>query len=420
MDKIDKLFLEALKAALQNEKVQWDIELSPQEWIKLFHMAEIHHVLPMIFEAVFACPSANKTDSELFAPVRRRTIRQVMLQTVKTTEFLQLYKNLQAAGVKPLMIKGIICRELYPKPDHRLSGDEDMLILPEQFALCHRIMLENDMAVLEGETNVDIERAYEVPYGKKGSPTYIELHKYLFPPESEAYGDLNRFFSRAHEDAVEIPIQGVPVATLEYTSHLFYLICHAFKHFLHSGFGIRQVCDIVIFANVYGTKVDWNHLLEECRAIRAERFAAALFAIGQKYLTFSPENACYPEIWSGIPVDESALLQDLLSGGIYGNANMSRKHSSNITLNAVSAEKKGKQAGGNILKVIFPSLDRMQGRYPYLKKCPFLLPAAWISRLLTYRKEVSAGGENNAADSIRIGNERIELMRQYGIIGKEK
>ena len=97
----------------------------------------------------------------------------------------------------------------------------------------------------------ELERIYEVPYGKKGSLIYIELHKSLFPPESDAYGDLNRFFENVYTDAIEIKIDNTDIRTMGYTDHLFYLICHAFKHFLHSGFGIRQVCDIILFANAY-------------------------------------------------------------------------------------------------------------------------------------------------------------------------
>ena len=32
------------------------------------------------------------------------------------------------------------------------------------------------------------------------------------------------------------------------TDHLLCLLCHAYKHFLYAGFGIRHVCDIGIFA----------------------------------------------------------------------------------------------------------------------------------------------------------------------------
>lgn len=262
----------------------------------------------------------------------------------------------------------------------------------------------------------ELESVYEVPYGKKGSLIYIELHKSLFPPESEAYGDLNRFFANVHEDAIDIRIDGTDIRTMGYTDHLFYLICHSFKHFLHSGFGIRQVCDIILFANEYGDAIDWEKILRQCREIHADLFAAALFAIGEKYLTFDPEKAHYPKAWREISVDETDMLMDLLDSGIYGNANMSRKHSSNMTLDAVAADKNGKKAGNTVLKSLFPSAKKLEGRYPYLKKHPILLPIAWTDRILKYRKETVAGGDNAAADSVKIGNQRIELMKEYGII----
>lgn len=205
---------------------------------------------------------------------------------------------------------------------------------------------------------------------------------------------------------------------MEYTDHLFYLIGHAFKHFLHSGFGIRQVSDIILFANTYGAQIDWDRMLGHCREIHADLFAAALFQIGQKYLTFDPEKACYPESWRRIQVDESAMLNDLLDSGIYGGSNMSRKHSSNVTLNAVSAQKQGKKSGNHVLKTVFPSAKALESRFPYLKKHPYLLPAAWTSRLFQYWKETRAVSSDDAAESVRIGNRRIELMKQYGIIEK--
>ena len=415
MKKIDKLFLQALKASLCGKKVNWSSRISMEEWLLLFRKAEIHRVLPMIYDTVYDCPSARRMDPEFLVPFKKKTVQQVMLQTIRTSEFLELYQFLRDAGLRPVMVKGIICRELYPNPDYRTSGDEDMLIQPERFDLCHRKMLEYGMTV--ADSGLDMQSAYEVPYGKIGSPVYIELHKYLFAPDSEAFGEFNRFFETAHERAVDMPVQGVSVASMEYTAHFFYLICHAFKHFLHSGFGIRQVCDIILFANRYGSCIDWHKFLSECRAVHAEQFVAALLKIGEKYLTFSPEESCCPREWMEMEVDETALLEDLMSGGIYGGSSMSRRHSSNITLNAVEADKKGKPRSG-IVKSLFPPLKSMRTRYVYLGKYPFLLPAAWLSRILKYRSEVSRGVENNAAESIKIGNRRIQLMKQYGIIDR--
>ena len=414
MEAVQELFLQAMKASLENKKVNWETALEDQEWLALFQLAEAHHVLPLIYDAVYCCPAAQNSEGELFAPFKKRTVQMVMLQTQKTSEFLRLYEKLRAAGVKLCIVKGIICRNIYPNPDYRISGDEDILIPAEQFPLCHEAMLAYGMTLSEPEQ--DINEVYEVPYGKQGSPIYIELHKSLFPPESEAYGDLNRFFEGVTERLIEVPVQGSMISTMDYTDHLFYLICHAFKHFLHSGFGVRQVCDIILFANAYGDEIDWARIVKNCREIRAELFAVALFKIGEKYLSFDADKACYPAVWRELDVDESAMLNDLLDSGIYGGANMSRKHSSNITLNAVSAQKQGKKSGNHVLKTVFPPAKALEGRFPYLKEHPYLLPVAWANRLMRYQKELHQTAGNDAAESIRIGNERIELMKQYGII----
>lgn len=414
MKPVQGLFLEALKASLTGEKITWAEPFPEQGWLELFRMAELHHVLPMIYEAVWDCPAAQAMRPEFLAPFKKKTVHQVMLQAMKTDEFLRLYQKLSQEGLKILVVKGIVCRELYPKPDYRLSGDEDILVGPDQAARCHEVMLGYGMKLLEPDK--DIGSVYEAPYGKQGSPLYIEMHKSLFPPESDAYGDFNRFFVHAFERKTALAVGGASVYTLEPTDHLFYLICHAFKHFLHCGFGIRQVCDITLFANAYGKEIDWLSVLGRCREIHAEQFTAALFEIGRKYLTFAEEEACYPREWKEILVDEKDLLEDLLAGGVYGASDMSRQHSSNITLNAVSARKKGRKIKGTVLKTVFPSAKNLEGRYPYLRKYPFLLPAAWVSRILKYRRETAGAGDGEAAASIRIGNQRVELLKKYGIL----
>lgn len=291
MDVTSENFLGILKSALLGEGANLNEEICSEDWQKLFSQASIHSVLPMFYEAVYASPSLQQVKEPFVVMAKRQVMQQVMMQTMRTNEFFELNKKLHAAGVRPLVVKGIICRNLYPQPDYRQSGDEDVLIPIDQFEVCHRVMMDFGMQTTESEN--ELSAAYEVPYRKMGSPLYIELHKHLFPPESDAYGDMNRFFEEVFERAIVEDIQGVPVYTMGYTDHLFYLICHAFKHFLHSGFGIRQVCDIIMYANKYGRQIDWMLILKNCKEINADKFAAALFQIGSKYLVFDPDKAEY-------------------------------------------------------------------------------------------------------------------------------
>lgn len=414
MDATSKTFLAIIKSALTGEKADLDREILPDEWEKLFTMAGIQKVLPMFCEAVYASASLQRANLPFLAIAKRQVMQQVMMQTMRTSEFLTLNQQLQAAGVRPLVVKGIICRSLYPNPDHRPSSDEDVLIPADQFAKCHQVMTDFGMQTTEDED--ERNAAYEVPYRRVGSPLYIELHKHLFSPDSDAYGDMNQFFEGVFDRAIAEDIHGNTVYTLGYTDHLCFLICHAFKHFLHSGFGIRQVCDIILYANQYGSRIDWVQILNNCKQIHADKFAAALFRIGTKYLTFDPDQAAYPDVWRETQVDEIPLLEDLISGGLYGDANMSRKHSSNITLDAVAARKQGRKAKNAVFTSVFLSAASLEGRYPYLKKRPYLLPAAWINRLWVYFRETRRSPNNNAADALKIGSERIELMKVYGIL----
>lgn len=403
MNETNVLFLAILKAALQGRQPELPSQIFPEQWQDLFRLAQIHKVLPLVYEAVYHHPSL--AGSALLRSAKQQVRHQVISQTLRTKEFLELNDRLQAAGANALIVKGIVCRSLYPQPDHRASSDEDVLIPPSQWELCHQTLTRFGMMTTAGA------QTYELPYRKENSPLYIELHQYLFPPEQDAYGDLNRFFGDVHSRAVTLQIQGHTVRTLCPNDHLFYLICHAFKHFLHSGFGIRQVCDIVLYANAYGQAMDWTQIMENCRSIRAERFAGAIFAIGKKHLGFDA-----PACWQETPVDEMPLLLDLLSGGLYGDASMSRKHSSNITLEAVAAQKAGKAARGAFAASVFPAASKLEGRYPYLKKHPYLLPVAWGSRLLRYGAERRNSRQNTAADALKIGSERLELMKFYGIL----
>lgn len=413
-ENVKKRLLEALKCFLEGEKVQWESGISGEEWGELFDLAIQHQILPMVYEAVYACPAFGSMPDNQKDYIKHRMIQQVMVQGRKTAEFLALYSRLLEKSLTPIVVKGIICREMYREPDYRVSGDEDVLIPSEQFTLCDQVFRENAMDYLEPEK--DPEKEGEVPYYKKGGLLHIELHKELFPAQSEAYGELNEMFRNVFQRKIQTEIQGIPVYTMGHTDHLLYLILHAFKHFLHSGFGIRQVCDIVIYANTYGSEIDWEYLYQACQKIRGENFTAALFHIGEKYLNFDKEQVHYPAVWQQEEADGEALLDDLLQGGVFGDSSLSRKHSSNMTLAAVTDEKKGRKLKASLSSSLFPDKEYMAGKYTYLEKYPFLLPAAWGSRILNYMKETRGTKNNNAKESIEIGNQRIELLKKYKII----
>ena len=401
MTKADGLFLAVLTAALRGEPYGGPLDAGDAD--ALFAAAEIHSVLPLITEAV--CRRAELAGEGLKAATKK-AVQRVIRQIAQDNEFLVLLEDLQAAGYDPLVIKGLVCRALYPKPYLRPSVDEDLLVPAADFAAYDRLLIELG-GMFSDHPDANLETTFETSYHKENSPLYIEVHKSLFEPDSDAYGDCNRPFDGALDRASTAVIQGLTVRTLAPTDHLLYLILHAFKHFLHSGFGIRYVCDICLFAEHYGDEIDWERVMAECASLKADRFAAAIFRIGEKHLSI-PSPAAFRDD----SLDEAPLLEDILTGGLYGIADKNRLHSGNITLSARAAGHRG----GGVLRSLFPGADYLRTYYPYTRKCAALLPVAWAQRLFKYLKRSGAEQGVSAAESVRIGQERIRLMELYKII----
>lgn len=409
MEPLHALFLQAVKAALENRQVSWNAEVTPQQYTQMLELAENHHVLPLFFEATYTSTAASALPPAVSQRCRQSVLHAVTAQSIRTENLLALLSQLRQKGHRVLVVKGAVCRHLYPNPDHRTSADEDLLCDSADFSNLHDTLL--GLGLTPGAGDLD---GYEVPYTQSNAGLYIELHKSLFSPDSDVTGDYNAFFSQAFQHADTVCIQGQPVQTLCCTDHLLYLIIHAYKHFLHSGFGIRQVCDIALFANTYGPQIDWTQVVSACEALRAGKFAAALFRIGQNYLTFDPIRACFPAVWTQLSVDELPLLADLLTGGVYGSADRNRLHSSTMTLEAVRADRRGKSRAG-LLKTLFPSAKDLQGRYPYLQTKPYLLGAAWVQRFIGFSKETRQK-KTDPGKALQVGSQRIRLLQLYNII----
>ena len=73
----------------------------------------------MIYDTVYECPAFAAFPQQEIQVGKREVIRQVMIQSRRTEEFLMLYKKLLEEGLTPLVVKGIICRNMYREADYR-------------------------------------------------------------------------------------------------------------------------------------------------------------------------------------------------------------------------------------------------------------------------------------------------------------
>lgn len=424
MDRHRLFLLYVLRATLSSSGSGENCGHGQIDWDHLLSLADEQVIFPLVYDAIYNDDTFKSLDREVRKQARERALRYATRQIVQTNEFLTIIKHAHEHGLDPVVLKGIVCRSLYKQPYLRPSVDEDVLVMPEEAETYHAFFLEEGLTedgTGQGSLQERIANETELSYHKENSPTYIEVHKTLFDPESEAYGSFDKFFTGMTDRTVRVQIEDVSVRTLAPSDHLLYLILHAFKHFVHSGIGIRAVCDIGMFAEHYAKEIDFTRIRNCLEEVHAFDFARAILRIIQLYLL--PDAGFFECIndWAIDKIDAEPLLEDILAGGVHGNISLERLHSSNITLSAIANDKKTGQTSkqgfiSTAFSSVFLPIGKMSSRYPYLKKAPVLLPAAWIQRICGYLKERRTDKKDSASESVRLGLSRVELLKKYNII----
>ena len=408
MEKSNFEFLSLLKSSLKNEKYDGE-KIDFEDLVYIYKMSEIHHVVPMIYNAAYNEDFFKECDANFQAMFKSSAFRYIFSQIQRTNHFLEVYKKLSEKNIKILVFKGIIFRNMYNNPDDRISSDEDILIKKEDYEKVKEFFLSEGFEF--------IDKGEECAYFSKSTGLCIEVSTSLFSHESKAYGHLNKLFEDVFEKSIKINIDKIDILTLSHEQHLIYIVFHNMKHFLTGGFGIRQVADFSKYIETYGEYINWEKFWSDLKDLNYDTFALNLIEISLKYLGFNDDKITYPDNITSFDelknsqkyyINSESLINDILDAGVFGASTMDRKHTALMTLDAVEDKKKS-----NRLKAVFPNVNYLKDNYTYLQKYPILLPVAWGQRILSYLKKNKTSSYIN---TMELGKQRIELLKEYKII----
>lgn len=384
-----KSYEELLLKLIRNSVLQKEEDYSEfsdfAEWGNLFALSSSHSVVGMIYDKLVEV-FEGKIPENYAMWFKHNAFKEMSFQAVRSLTFQSIYAKLQEENVAPVVLKGELLRRLYPKPESRSSLDEDLLVDEKDYEA-----LKNEL-VLMGFEEAGEGRDEKHWVNKKYS-AYFEVHFSPFPTE-KSYESWNRIFD-GYKDRAIVNENGI--VSLSRTDNFIYLFLHAAIHFIYSGVGIKQLLDIALFMKNYKDEIDFKYAESMLRKSKALSFASEVTAFIKKYFcedVFTFNNR---------EVDE-AFAQDIFSGGSLGKADKDRVHSANVTSTAFTGK-------SSLKKILFPPKKRLQIQYPFAKKYPFLLPVAWLLRLLT---NITHGKR-----SLQTGNERLKLMKKLGLINKQ-
>ena len=358
---------------------------------KLRHLAHIHSV-----DGVFAHMAMTYG---LF-PAERGAFRAECMAVIggyaKRAAFAEiLFEEMTRRGIDHLLMKGYVVKDYYPVPELRTYGDIDLLIRPADREKCHEMMLE---------LGYRVKTDWEPVYSYLRPLEHYEFHTRLLETDISDTLDCGDYFRDPWGHAVG---EGHRYQfTPEF--HFLYLMAHLAKHVRSSGAGARMYLDLAAFILHFGAAADWALIRQELEKSGLAVFANTALTFVERY--FGVES---PLELKHVGLDVLEALADLTAeGGVFGRFAVS---GGDVTLRS---GEEGASRMGTIWKRLFPAAKTIESRYTYLQKRPWLLPAAWVHRVVRTWGKVGKHSEEArqilSADEKRIRDMR-RMLREIGL-----
>lgn len=270
-----------LSLALHDKKLQ-PLE-SEMDWQRVIAIAERHKVTALLYPVLedIVLPESQRT-------IVTRRSDQAVQQSYRLL-FLSRYviRLLKQNGIDAILLKGSGTAALYPVPELRKSGDVDLLL--ENDAKTRRaaqILQKNGFQVTE-EQQANHHIVCESP-----DHIAIELHMSLAEPfDSER---ANRFLAECQAEYFvhrrTVDSMGVVFELAADGYHAFYLLLHMLQHYVRAGFGLKLLCDWVVFWDSGVSDEEKENFLKLVRGSGTLGFAGIMTQVCVRYLGLREES----------------------------------------------------------------------------------------------------------------------------------
>lgn len=346
-----------------------------------------------------------KIPPEIFERLEKTFTANIARNMQKVQFNLSILKEIEKAGIKYCVLKGITVAELYNMPEVRISSDMDILIDEKDEKHVAEILKKSGYETKPRAKNDHHMKAYHAVGG------LLEVHvafysiatdKIIFDDEISYTEDFVRL-----EDGIY---------SLGINDALMYLTAHLIKHLINDGAGIRQMMDLLLYMKNYEKQIDWNKYNALMKKLGYDTFIAVIKGIGVKYWGMDFHDA----VTVGNGMEE--LLEDSEIGGLFSMTEKDRKAFYHIYTqrragnnNAQHSIYRLKNSETNPIRMLFPKCVSMKARFEYVDKFPILLPVGWIHRIMEIvLKQMGIIKEDKANASVH--KRRMEMIEKLGML----
>lgn len=360
--KDEMYLLQLLKAGLQDDIHFSDLKnLKDVNWETIIALAEKHSVLSLLYEQL------NKHDSipSHFVQMNSANAKRTVLQQYRLL-FLSKYliNALQDAGVQVVLLKGVAAASYYPTPELRKSGDVDLLLMnPCQENRMKEIMLEHDFWVKEEQLAL-----HHITFETK-SGIEIEVHTLLAEPfdNQQINQYMDNLLKKGKCEIMERNIMGVNIPVLAPAYFAYELLLHMLQHFLRSGFGLKLLCDWVVFWREEKTQLEKEKYLQLVKDSGLKQFSDMVTLTCKEYLGLEEEKIGWMNCATDLLVMD--FIKEILEAEEFGKSHVNRM----VVMR-----------GTKLWDYVREFHHQMHLGFPNAGKCIILWPILWIITLARF------------------------------------
>ncbi len=320
--------------------------LAGADYNELMLLAKKHGLVAV---AAYALEKLSAVPEEYSERLKKEIKLSMLCEATQEMETREIIRCLEERGIRYMLLKGSVMKNIYPLPYLRSMCDVDI-----QYDTGCKSQLDGFMTELGyKKSEVSGTDGINIAYLKKPF-MYVEFHGALMDKDVPLY---NRYFGTNFERTV--PTGGCEV---KYNDEDFFVFmaAHLAKHYFLGGSGVRSLADIWLYLRKK-PEMDKKYIFAQLKKIKLDEFIMIMLGVNAALFDGATPTK-----------QQSSIISYVFGSGTYG------------TVSNSSVEKVKNQSKGSYVKQrLFPGRDFMAINYPLVKKCILLLPLFWVIRLIS-------------------------------------
>ena len=364
MEKYQEQIIDLLNSSIHDTKPKLDYSKNV-DWDKIIEESNAHSITGLLYPALKKYDN-SKLDIDVLNSLKKSTFISAVQQSKHIKETAKILELFNKNNIPVIVLKGLVIRNYYPMPDLRTMCDSDVIIHKEDLEKVRTLLLNEGFREEE-------DAGHHIAFFKFGFN--LEVH-WTLANETFRKGQ-ECFQEHIWNDARKIQVDGVDTLALSLEDQALHFCAHMASHMAISGFGVRQLADLVLLVEHEGKNINWNNFIEKAKKSGLYKFSLGMFKVCN-YLF----NMEIPKELNDGNNDEEVIklvVDDIFTGGVYGQRDLS------FTFRAQVGYDIEDDSTFSMIKryieIILPPPSKLSDRYVYAKKHKILLPVAWIHHI---------------------------------------